>query len=483
MKRHLFLTGLPLMAATLAFTACGGDDITDIPEVPDVQIEGPSIDNKTPLTPEEQKEYLEAVAEAFMDLTPADDFRDLADLANYCYEEFEDYDWDDVEDWAEDAWNALLVKKNVETVENHDEYHDSYYNEYYDYTDVYQNYDALIAVSNFTGHFEDRGGYWKVTKADDLQFSFKDERGKQVVATLTAKGGKEVNIGHYDDWTDSDGYDYYHDDNGYHYQGTSYYDRFNTTIKVPNQIDVTLTQDGTTLVHTVVNIDLSSLSSNSFVNSSSVSITQQTDFNNGYKVQLSQAKYSSGKSAACTFALSNKSGNLFTAAIGADIKNLPQFNSSTFDEDDYDDDDLDDVDGSINQIAIDVLGKVQIKGSLSDVSKFANYINEVDDYDCNDRANIMNAISNANKLLNLGIYYDGKNVRQAYVTLESIPDEYWDGEVCYHDIMPVLNFEDGSSYDTFEAFFNDRDFSSAIRTFKRLANRYADLIDEVERPF
>lgn len=461
MKKYFLPAVLAFTAA--AFVACNKDD-DDIPDNPEVNIDGPAIDNKSPLSPEDQKEYLEAVAEAFMDLTPASDFTELADLINYCSEHFDEdrYDWDDVEEWAEDAWDALVVKTG-----SHEE--DDYWTHY-----IYTDYNALVAASNFTGHFEDKGGYWKRTNASDLQFTFKDDHGALIEATLTTSGStKELNIGEIEVY-DHGVYDYVH--------YTDYYNNYKTTVIVPETIDLTLKKGSTTLVHTVINIDLSSLSGKDFVNSSSLSVTQTTDFYNGYKLQLTQGKYSAGKSAACTFALSNKSGNLFTAAIGADIKGLPQFNSGTWSDDEYDDDDLDLMDGSITQIAVDVLGKVQVKGSLSDVHKFIDYIEEADDCSSSDRNGIQAALNKANRLLDLSIYYDGKSLRQAKVTLEAVLDEEWDGRK-YYDIMPVLNFDDGSSYDSFEAFFNDKDFASAIRAFKRLANQYADLIDEAERPY
>lgn len=461
---HLF-TALSLVAAPVVISSCHEDE-PELPDTPNIEIDGPVVDNKTPLSPEDQKEYLEAVALAFMDLTPASDFAELADLVNYCTDHFneDEYEWDDVEDWAEDAWDALLVKTG-----SHEE--EDYWDRY-----IYTDYKALVAASNFTGHFEDRGGYWKRTQADDLQFSFKDDRGAKIVATLTTSGGtKEVNIGDFEDY---DGGDY----NSTSGKWVEYYNNYKTTIAVPAQIDVTLKKDSKTLVHTVVHIDLSSLSGKNFVNSSNISVTQSTDFSNGYKVQLTRGEYSGGKSAACTFVLSNNSGSLFSAAIGADIKGLPQFNSGTWMDDEYDDDDLDLIDGSVTQLAIDVLGKVQVKGSLSDVRKFIDYLDAAEDCSSTDRNGIQTALNKANRLLDLGIYYNGNNVRQAYVSLETVVDEEWNGTK-YYDYMPVLNFEDGSSYDSFEAFFNDKDFAGAIRAFKRLANHYADLIDEADRPY
>ena len=41
----------------------------------------------------------------------------------------------------------------------------------------------------------------------------------------------------------------------------------------------------------------------------------------------------------------------------------------------------------------------------------------------------------------------------------------------------MLNFYDGSSYSTFDAFFNDKDFKSVIDAFEKLADNYASLIN------
>ena len=213
MKHSYILSALPLAAAALVFTACGDDKITEdptLPENPDVTIDGPSIEDSKPISPEDQKEYLEGVAEAFMKLTPASDFKVYADLANYCSEHFDGdrYDWDDVDDWADDVWNSLIAK----TGERQDEG--------YNYTNIYTSYDALIAASNFTGHFEDRGDHWQRTNANDLQFAFKDDSGSQVVATLTTSGStKKLNIGEIQEYDHgdyreveryNDYYDYYY---------------------------------------------------------------------------------------------------------------------------------------------------------------------------------------------------------------------------------------------------------------------------------
>ena len=90
--------------------------------------------------------------------------------------------------------------------------------------------------------------------------------------------------------------------------------------------------------------------------------------------------------------------------------------------------------------------------------------------------NFKSYITQANSLLDLNLFYDGKAVKQASVKFEPFAGESW-GSYQYWDAEPVLYFYDGSSYSTFEAFFNDKDFKSVIDTFKGLADKYAALIN------
>lgn len=469
MKAKYMLLGMPLMAVPLFLAGCGDPDAVDEPEV---EI-GTDVSPKKELSPEDQKEYLEAVAKAFMDLTPASDFDTYSELINYCAEEFEDYDWDDVEEWADDAWDALLVKRG-----SHNEKEEYYYSDYlYRYTD----YDALIAASNFTGHFEARGGRWVYTKANDLQFIFRDQNGKECVAKLTTSGGsKEVYVGEIEgdedwnyNWNYSSGKDEYVIDT----------DNYNVTIKVPEKINVELTQGGKTIVSTSLNIDLSSLSGKKFTTSSSLSLSSVTELSNGYKLNIDQTKYSAGKSAEASFTLSNSAGALVTASMSGSIKDLPNYSIDQLVAEDFDDDDFDYTTGDLTYVKLNIIGKVQLEGSINDIHSFVDYLDESDgDYSESEKTRVESALKKANKLMNAYVYYDNNGVRQAQITIEGVLEDTWYGDN-YYEVMPVLNFTDGSRYSTFEAFFNDDDFASTIKAFKRLVNKYCDLIDDVDRVY
>ena len=167
-----------------------------------------------------------------------------------------------------------------------------------------------------------------------------------------------------------------------------------------------------------------------------------------------------------------------TMGVSADVNDLPSVNVSAFSSESYDEDDydFDKVNGKNAYVKLDILGKIQIQGTLSDVRKFANYLEDASDND-RDEKNFKSYISQANSLADVNLFYDGKNVKQATILLEPFADENWNGRT-YWEVEPVVYFYDGSSYSTFEAFFNEKDFKKTIDTFKTLANKYADLIDE-----
>lgn len=474
MKRiHLnLMAALFAAVVSVGFVSCGDDDKDD-PANPETPIEPVEPSQGNAMSVADQKEYLETVALEFMELNPSSDFRDIADLGQFIQDNYlEDYDWDAVEDWGQDAFDAAREAIGTKTTESETEKWGSYT---YKYNYIYTNYKALLLASNFTGHFTARNGRWVLEKANDLQFIFNDKRGQQCVLKVETSGSvKKVYAFNLDDWKD---YDW--DSNDYTYTSNEYYDRTQCTIGVPERIVVTLTQGGSQVVKTTVKVDLGSIANEEFdISKNSLTVSALTELNNGYKFDVSKVAYTANSNASVSFSMSKNGTSLVTIGVAADVSDIPSvnvsaFSSESFDEDNYD---FDKVNGKNAFVKLDILGKVQIQGTLSDVKKFVDYINEADDNDDNERT-FKSYISQANSLADVNLFYDGKNVKQASVKLEAFADETWNGRT-YWDAEPVLYFFDGSSYSTFEAFFNEKDFKKTTDAFKKLADKYADLIDE-----
>ena len=448
----------------------GTVNIADINGVISVILGG---SNMSPLSPIEQKEYLETVALELMDKMPASDWDDITDLLKYIVETYgEDYNWDNVGQWAEDIFDALRVSLGTQTTETETYQWDEYT---YKYNYIYTNYTSLLMASNFTGHFTARNGGWTLEEADDLQFIFTDKRGKQCVLKLETSG-KTVKVYAFnmDDWTDYDSHW-----QGNTYIGNEYYDRTQCTIGVPEKVIVTLTQGGTQVIKSTTSIDLSSLSGEEFdISKSALSASTVTELNNGYKFDVSQAAYKGNGNTAISFKMSKGGTALVSMGAAANVNNLPSVNVSAFSSEDYDDDDYnwDNTSGKVTYAKLDILGKVQFQGSMTDVRKYVDYLDMADDNETNESL-FKSYINQANALTDINLFYDGKNVKQAAIKLEPFVDETWNGRT-YWTAEPIIYFFDGSSYSTFEAFFNEKDFKKTIDTFKNLANKYADLFDE-----
>lgn len=450
-----------------ALVSCGGDDDSvDSPIVnPDPIVPEEPSKNEA-MTPLEQKEYLDVIARGFMDKTPASDFNEISKLCNHISNTYTDnYNWDEVGDWGSEIFESL--KESLGTTDKEQE-KDSWG----EYNYIYTNYKALVMASNFKGQFKAIGNKWELSKADDLQFIFSDQHGKECVLKLVTSGNvKKVFIGNIDEWVDYN-YDYSND----YYISNDYYDRTQLTVGVPENIVVTLTQGGSQVVKVTVKLNIGDLSNDKFdLSKNQLTASTLVELNNGYKFNVSQVAYNGNNKTSVSFDMSKNGESLASVAFSSDISGIPSCNidamvSGNIDEEDFNNSNMKNV-----YVKLDIMGKLQIQGTLSDVRKFTDYINEADDND-DDEKTFKSYVNQANSLANFNLFYDGKSTKQATVTLEAFEEESWNG-MKYWYMEPMLNFYDGSSYSTFDAFFNDKDFKSVIDAFEKLADNYASLIN------
>lgn len=469
--KHLTWTAV-LLSGLLCLNACGDDDKDDEPNAgPDPVVPVEPGDGNA-MSPTQQKAYMETVATEFMNLTPASDFKDQTVLGRYVADTyFDGYDWSETEKWGKEIIDGLkeyvgVLPDEVET------YYGTYYTYYY--IDKITAYKAVVQASNFKGHFTATQGRWVLSKADDLQFIFKDKYGDPCVLKLETSGNvKKVYLLNTDEWID-----YEWKEEGNDYYSYEYYDRTQWTIGVPEKVVLTLTQGGREVMRTTVNIDLSSITNEEFdLSKSSLNVSTLVEFNNGYKINVSQASYTANSKAYVQASMSKNGKDLIVLALASDLSGIPScnvsaFTKSNFDPDDYD---TDKINSKNAFVKLDVIGKMQIQGTISDIRKYADYMEQAYDND-EKESSFKSYLNQANSLTDLYLFYDGNGTKQASVVMEPFEEKEWN--YSYWTAEPVLKFYDGSSYSTFEAFFNDRDFKTTIDAFKSFANKYADLLDE-----
>lgn len=329
MKKFYFYNCMLAMmfAGALSLSSCGDDNSgTEDPDVPDQPITPDKPSEENAMSPTDQKERMDNIARAFMSMTPASDFKNYADLINYVDETYDEcnYDWDNVNSWARNSWEAIRKATGNKTTKKYDDYASV----------VYTEYTALALASNFTGHFRANNGTWvkESGKANDLQFTFTDQNAQTCVLKLETSGNvKKVYVANFEEWTDYDSDTY---------KWCDYYDRTKCTIGVPENIVLTLTQNGTQIVKTTVKIDIASLSGENFdVSKDNITASAVIEMSNGYEFRLSQAAYSGNQKASASYSMSKNGTKLATVSIAGDISGIPSCNVEAFSKGDFDFDD------------------------------------------------------------------------------------------------------------------------------------------------
>jgi hypothetical protein len=202
------------------------------------------------------------------------------------------------------------------------------------------------------------------------------------------------------------------------------------------------------------------------------------ELNNGYKVNISNVTYQGNSKASVLFDMSKNGKSLVSLSAASDVSGIPSVNPGAFSEKEFDmhNYNTDNATAKNAVVKVDILGKVQIQGTCNDVRKFVDYAKKADDYEY-DESNFKSFINQANSLLDLNVFYDNSAVKQATIKLEPFQkSSKYDSRTSWKS-EPVMVFYDGSSYSTFSAFFNESDFKAVVDDFKKLLEKYKDLVD------
>ena len=431
--KYLKLLSVPALFFALAMivTACGGDDESTTGGNGIENGGGGSIGGGgSKLTADQQKSILEQTGRELVAKVNSDDFKVITNIANYVKDNYtrESQSYA-LEDWLDAAMELTetQISSNV--------------------------YKRLFLASNFAGAFNYNGYQWEQTRkgGNNLEFTFPDQNGTTCVATITPSG--KVTQVHHEELDERD-YDYYYNGSYYDYREITYQNYFG----VPEHVNVTLKQGGNTLVSAVVNVSLST--------SGEVSLSRDiaevsTDINIvGYNVKVNSAKYVGGSSASASFALSKNGETLVTVTADA---------SGSL----YDNGELKSA-GKM-QANVNILGKVQVKGSIPDFESWKQSIDNAEKYD-EDESRFKSYINEANNKMDVGLYFNGSSAASSKLRFEPVlirdyyGDNYWQAD-------PVIAFTDGSAYSTLTNFFDENTFSTLKRNVETLVDNFTALFN------
>ena len=377
---------------------------------------------------------------------PADNFEEVSNLVEYLTAEYcgDNYDSEPIAEWLEECMDAIIKHTGTSNEKNE-----------WGYDITYNYYTTIYAASNFKGSFEAKNGKWKYTESNTLQFKMKDADLNQCVIELIASGDtKKVYVSDTEDW------DYQYD-----WENSSYSEIIDITenyIQVPENITITLTRSGRAMVTLNIKTDLSSMKGENFDLSKDSYSVQPSLVIGEYTLGYDKMKYAPEKGSGISYVMKRNNKLVFKIAVDADV--------------DADNDDFYGCDNVV--LTIDLLGQVQIKGKCSNIVQYNKYLDEADENDSNESAFKEN-INKANKLMDLGLYYDNRDKKYANVELKCFEESYNDYYYNYSwwTYTPVIVFDDDDTSYAFDEFFNEDDFRKVIKTAERLLEDYSDMLE------
>lgn len=415
---YYFLMLPMLFAGVACFTSCSEDD--------------KKKEKNSVLNEKDSKKELENIASQLCDEFVASDFENILDLAEYISQECEKYDAEEHEEWFNDILNGFKKLK--------------------EHNGLYPTYEIYYRLSAFKGKFvaNENSHRLERSESDNLSLHIKDQNGNPCEVIITTSGKTKTVYC----TTDTDyNYNYGWDEYNNYYWNETIEDVEKYYIEVPEKVTAILKQNGTKLAELVINTDLSSMAGEKFNLYKDKYNASATAYFNGYTLSLENLYYENKKESKVELSFKHGDKNLISASASA----TPEIFISDFEED-WDEED---INSKNNIVTVNILDKLQIKGSCNNLSKLIETLDE--EYD----SNIDNIV---NKLFKIEVFFNNSEKASAKIELESEEDGYYDyrGNYIYdYDLIPVIVFNDDSRNNV-EDFFNEEDFENTISVLKSL---------------
>ena len=337
------------------------------------------------------------------------------------------------------------------------------------------NYRLLFHGKLITGHFVVKNMAWvKESNADDLQFSFADEKGKPcVIKIATSEEVKKttLHINNNDDSSDDD-------DSELESRKAAI-----STIKVmlnallegvtelnfevPAKTTIDVERDGLQLMHTSIDVDLDKLpedlSEGMFLDAKMAFL--KSDQTNFFELNLNNTGYKAGDGINFDLAMTNAGDSLLSIKLKA---------PGTFKGTDMrayvtEDGGFDLGFESVN-LDIDILGKAQLKGVVDNISTFYTNLMILDN--TTEEESFKEVLAELNKGMDLSLFYDKSTTPAA--TLELVEEH--DEELNSWDTEAVIRFASDNSTCTLSEFFTEENFSDVIEGLMTMVAEVKDVV-------
>ena len=376
----------------------------------------------------EQKEKLEDTGKELLDLLDEENWEDTADFFKELAEHFAELDEDGMEafeEWSEEMEDEIMDKKargGKMTIKR------------------------TAAFSRIKkGTFKEDDGYFEFTPGGSSIKVITYVNGKTVTITVTNGAESKAYEVYSEHWESSSDWDkkYYEGEEYEEWDETDY-------VKIPSWINIEVKEGMTVRANWKANFKFTDSDGDGKIDLEKDKAEIDTEIKAaGYTAAAAEKYYvQKGESFASASASFYKGSKLLVAAAAEGSAEVEGDM-----EDGYKVTDPKKVKG-----AIDILGKVQAKGTID--YEEALYLEEkLDPYDSEDK--YARNLARLEECIDVAIYYDKKGGKQARIGLEPFYNER-NGKWGYDT---VVRFADGSSY-TMEEFFNEDNFRSLLRALE-----------------
>lgn len=440
MKKNLYnLLLLLLLSPFFVFMSCndpigGGGDEPEPEPTPDVP--------GTPAQVYKDKKDFENIALELVDEFNASDFENILELAEYIGETYAEYEVDEAEEWLEECLGTLTKVKDTDK--------------------DYDVYETIYRLSAFKGKFVAEDGRWVKYKSDNLSLHVKDQNGKPCEITLTAAGDvKRVLC-----FTEQTWEGFYNNETGEYNEHIG--EENIIWLDVPEKITLVLKQNGKELLKAVIETDLSSMKGDEFNLSEDKYNVSANLYFNGYTFVVDKIHYENNKESKAEFEFKHGDKVLLSSALVV----TPEISGAIDEDFDYEDGD---ANLKNNVLTINVLDKLEIKGSCENVMDLVEVLDSEWDSSIDGKVN---------RYIDINLYFYGVKEPVAEIKFECFEDEYsyeWGSYTDYY-LVPVIVFNDGSK-NSIEDFFNEDDFEKVINAVENLFDEFEDLVEGYEFDF
>jgi hypothetical protein len=336
------------------------------------------------------------------------------------------------------------------------------------------NYRMLFHGKLLTGHFVVKNMAWeKEANANDLQFSFADEKGKPcVIKIATSAEVKKTTLRINNDDASDD------DDSELESRMAAvssiskilnalFEDVTELIFQVPAKTTIDVERDGLQLMHTSIDVDLDKLpedlSEGMYLDAKMAFL--KDDQTNFFELNLTNTGYKAGDGINFDLAMTNAGDSLLSIKLNA---------PGTFKGTDMrayltEDGGIDLGFESVN-LDIDILGKAQLKGVVDNISTFYTNLMILDN--TTEEESFKEVLSELNKGMDLSLFYDKSTTPAATFELVGEHDEErnsWDTEA-------VIRFASDNSTCTLSEFFTEENFSDVIEGMMTMVAEVKDVV-------